>query len=153
MMFRNEYPNFPLWLNLIIKLALQGSHYRQHCFHEYCLLLIYPQAVYIIYFQKILFIWGDHLSIGSRVYYSGFLQLQGQSSKVSVFFVFWGFLGFFFCLFVTSLATSMAHGGSQARGSNQSRSRQPTPEPQQLRIRAASATYTTAHGNTRSLTP
>ena len=30
--------------------------------------------------------------------------------------------------------------------------RQPTPQPQQHGIRAVSATYTTAHGNTRSLT-
>lgn len=35
---------------------------------------------------------------------------------------------------------------------NQSRSCQPMPQPQQCGIRAASAIYTTAHGNTRSLT-
>ena len=36
--------------------------------------------------------------------------------------------------------------------SNHSCCRQPTPQPQQLGIRATSATYTTAHGNARSLT-
>ena len=38
------------------------------------------------------------------------------------------------------------------QGSNRSCSHQPTPEPQQLGIQAASATYTTAHGNARSPT-
>ena len=38
------------------------------------------------------------------------------------------------------------------QGSNQSYSCQPTPPPQQCQIQAASATYTTAHHNTRSLT-
>ena len=37
------------------------------------------------------------------------------------------------------------------QGSNQSCSHQPTPKPQQCRIRAKSATYTTAHSDTRSL--
>ena len=37
------------------------------------------------------------------------------------------------------------------QGSNRSCSHQPTPEPQQRGIRAASATYTTAHGNAGSL--
>ena len=37
-------------------------------------------------------------------------------------------------------------------GCSWSCSRQPTPEPQPRRIRAASATYTTAHSNARSLT-
>ena len=37
-------------------------------------------------------------------------------------------------------------------GSTRSCSRRPTPEPQQRGIRAASATYTTAHGNAGSLT-
>ena len=47
-------------------------------------------------------------------------------------------------------ATPSAYGGSQARG--QSCSRWPTPQPQQHQIQALSATYTTAHGNTGSLT-
>ena len=37
-------------------------------------------------------------------------------------------------------------------GSNRSWSCRPTPQPQQRGIRATSATYTTAHGNARSLT-
>ena len=37
-------------------------------------------------------------------------------------------------------------------GSSQSYSHRPTPQPQQLGIWATSATYSTAHGNTRSLT-
>ena len=37
-------------------------------------------------------------------------------------------------------------------GSNRNCSHQPTPEPQQHWIQATSATYTTDHGNTRSLT-
>ena len=59
----------------------------------------------------------------------------------------------FFCLFVLLFrATSIAYGGSQARGLNRSCSCRPTPQAQQCGTRAKSATYTTAHGNTRSLT-
>ena len=45
---------------------------------------------------------------------------------------------FFFggVFFAILWATSMAYGGSQARGSNRSCSRRPMPEPQQRRIRA-----------------
>jgi len=43
----------------------------------------------------------------------------------------------------------MAYGGSQARGLLGATA---MPEPQQCQIRATSATYTTAHGNTGSLT-
>ena len=43
-------------------------------------------------------------------------------------------------------------GSSQTRGRNFSCSCQPTPRPQPCQIRAMSATYTTAHGNTGSLT-
>ena len=59
---------------------------------------------------------------------------------------------FFFFFFVFSRAASAACGGSQARGLNQSCCYQPAPEPQPRRIWAASLTYTTAHGNARSLT-
>ena len=45
----------------------------------------------------------------------------------------------------------MAHGGSQARGSNQSYGCWPMPEPQQCQIQATSVTYTTAQSNDRSL--
>ena len=47
---------------------------------------------------------------------------------------------------------SVAYGGSQVRGSNWSCSCQPTPQPQQCQIQVTSATYTTAHSNTESLT-
>ena len=57
----------------------------------------------------------------------------------------------FFCLFAISWAATVAYGGSQARGQIRSCSRGPTPGPQQHGIRAASATYTTAHGNAGSL--
>ena len=59
------------------------------------------------------------------------------------------FLSFFLsCLF---RATPTAYGSFQARGwiSYSCRS---TSQPQQCQIRATCATYTTAHGNTRSLT-
>ena len=56
---------------------------------------------------------------------------------------------FLFCLF---RAAPAAYGGSQPRGSNWSYSLWPTPQPQQCRIQATSVTYTTAHGNTGSLT-
>ena len=47
----------------------------------------------------------------------------------------------------------MAYGSSQARGLiGTAAARRPTPQPQQCGIRAASATYTTAHGNAGSLT-
>ena len=64
----------------------------------------------------------------------------------------------YFGLFAIYWAAPMAHGGFQARirepnpNPNQSCSHQPTPEPQQCQIRVKSATYTTAHGNTGSLT-
>ena len=59
------------------------------------------------------------------------------------------FLFFVFCLF---RAAPVAYGGSQARGLIGAVAALPTPEPQQHGIRAASATYTTAHGNAGSLT-
>ena len=67
--------------------------------------------------------------------------------KKSFFFFFW------FCLFATSWAAPAAYGGSPARGRigavatglRQSHSNSGSKP-------AASATYTTAHGNTRSLT-
>ena len=54
-------------------------------------------------------------------------------------------------LFVLFRAVPMAYGSSQAR-SSQARSCWPQPQPQPHRIRAASVAYTTARGNTRSLT-
>ena len=49
-------------------------------------------------------------------------------------------------------AAPAAYGSSWARGSNWSRSCWPVPQPQQRQIWAASAIYTTAHGNTGLLT-
>ena len=56
------------------------------------------------------------------------------------------------CLFAFSRAAPIACGGSQARGLIGAVAARPMPEPQQRRIQASSATYTTAHGNARSLT-
>ena len=63
------------------------------------------------------------------------------SCGLSFFFFFFHFLG-------------RSHGiwRFTGWGSNWSHSHRPTPEPQQHRIRATSATYTTPHGNARSLT-
>ena len=49
-------------------------------------------------------------------------------------------------------AAPTAYGASPGKVSNRSRSCQPTPQPQQRQIWAESTTYTTAHGNARSLT-
>ena len=56
---------------------------------------------------------------------------------------------FFFFLFRAAL---VAYGGSQARSQIASYSWQLTPQTQQCKIQTASATYTTAHDNARSLT-
>ena len=69
----------------------------------------------------------------------------GQGQKATNFF-------FFFVFLAISWATPMAYGGSQAKGRIGAVVARPTPEPQQRGIRAASATYTTAHGNAGSLT-
>ena len=59
-----------------------------------------------------------------------------------------GFMpGTFFCLFVFSRATPMAYGGSQARGPIRAVATNIRQSPQQPGMQAASATYTTAHGN------
>ena len=49
-------------------------------------------------------------------------------------------------------ATDAAYGSSQARGHNWNCRCWPTPQPQQRGIQATSVTYTTVHGNARSLT-
>jgi len=61
-------------------------------------------------------------------------------------------LSLFFVFLVFVRATSVAYGGSQARGTDQSYCCWPTPQPQPGETRVLSATYTTAHGNVRSLT-
>ena len=64
----------------------------------------------------------------------------------------------FICLFIYFLSFCHFLGGSLSiwrfpgQGSNPSCSHRPMPESQQRGIRAACATYTTAQGNTRSLT-
>ena len=62
------------------------------------------------------------------------------------------FFFFFFCLFAFSRAAPAAYEYSQARGLIGAVAAKPMLEPQQFGIRAESATYTTAHSNTRSLT-
>ena len=57
-----------------------------------------------------------------------------------------------FFFFVFFRVTPMAYGDSQARGIIRAVAGQPTPELQQRGIRAATLTFTTAHGNARSLT-
>ena len=57
-----------------------------------------------------------------------------------------------FFFFFKFRAAGAAYGSSQARGSNQNCSCWPVPQPQQQGIWAAFATYTTAQGNTGSLT-
>ena len=60
---------------------------------------------------------------------------------------------FFFFLFAISWAALVAYEGSQARGwIGAIAAGLHQPEPQQCGIQAASATYTTAHGNAGSLT-
>ena len=59
---------------------------------------------------------------------------------------------FFFCLFAISWAAPSAYRGSQARGLIGAVAAGRTPGPQQRGIQAVSATYTTAHGNSGSLT-
>ena len=54
------------------------------------------------------------------------------------------------CVCVLFRAAPVASEGSQARGPTGATA-QSTPQSQQHRILAASATYTTAHGNARSL--
>ena len=60
---------------------------------------------------------------------------------------------FLFCFVLLCRAVPTAHGSSQARGQiRPTAARLRTPQPPQHRIQATSVTYTTAHGNIRSLT-
>ena len=77
-------------------------------------------------------------------------RIESATSWTLVGFFFFFF--FFFCLFAIFLGRSRGTWRFPGKGSNRSCSHRPTPEPQQRGIRAASATYTTAHGNARSLT-
>ena len=68
-------------------------------------------------------------------------------------FVFWiFFFFFFFFFFFVFLGLHLLHMEVPSWGSNQSCSFWPQPQPQHRQIQAASVTYTTAHGNTVSLT-
>ena len=83
-------------------------------------------------------------------------QDVGAESKTNLllgsFYLFYFIAFFFFFFFFFFRAAPSTHGSSQARQSNESCSCRPTPQPQQCRIQAVTATHTTAHGNTRSLT-
>ena len=68
----------------------------------------------------------------------------------NVWFMFFFFS--FFWSFCPFLGRSRGIWRFPGQGSNWGCSPRPTPEPQQRGIRATSATYTTAHVNTRSLT-
>ena len=57
-----------------------------------------------------------------------------------------------FCFCLLFRATPVTYGGSQARGWNRSYSCWPMPQTQQCQIQAESGIYTTAHGNSGSLT-
>ena len=72
-----------------------------------------------------------------------------DKSVSSVFLEIAFFFFFFFWLF---RAAPIAYGHSQARSLIGAISHWPLPQPQPRQIGAVSLTYTTAHGNTRSLT-
>ena len=73
-----------------------------------------------------------------------------ETRNVKVWVLFWGFV----CLFVCLSFGGCTHSSLKflGQGSNQSCNCQPTPQPQQHGIQATFVTYTTAHGNARSLT-
>ena len=77
---------------------------------------------------------------------------HGQVQKKKLCIHIEKFSGFFFLVFLPFLGPLQRHMEVPRLWSNRSSSCQPTPEPQQRGIRAATATYTTAHGNAGSLT-
>ena len=87
-------------------------------------------------------------------------QLRGWCNSwrctIKMYAVFFFFLfllfSFLFLFFFLLFGTPPLHREVPRLGSIHSYSCWPTPQPQQCRIPAASATYTIAHGNTRSLT-
>ena len=68
------------------------------------------------------------------------------------YYYYYYYFFFFFWSFCHFLGRSHSTWRFPGWGSHRSCSRWPMPEPQQRGIRATSATYTTAHSNTRSLT-
>ena len=74
------------------------------------------------------------------------LVILGRRMRFCIFF---SFFFFFFCLFLGLHRSIWRFPGW---GSSRSCNHQPMPQPQQHGIRAASATYTIAHRNARSLT-
>ena len=75
-------------------------------------------------------------------------KMKALSYPIVTIFAFF----FFFFWFLLFRAAPQGIWRFPGQGSNQSFSCQPMPQPQQRRIQAVSATYTTAHGNARSLT-
>ena len=82
--------------------------------------------------------------------WSPFLRTGFETDEVDWIFIYI-YIFFFFCLFAFFRAASHGIWRFPGLGSNQSCNRWPTPQPQQCRIWAASATYTTVHGNAGSL--
>ena len=90
----------------------------------------------------------SHLSLDEKP------QQQRKKSCKHEFFFFSFCLSFFFfflSFFCNFLGRSHGIWRFPGQGYNWSHSHWPTPEPQQRGIQATSSTYTTAHGNTRSL--
>ena len=73
---------------------------------------------------------------------TGVIELQAELT---------GFFSLFVCFVFLGLHP-VENGSSQARGQIGAASCLPTPQPQQSQIQAASAAYTTANSNARSLT-
>ena len=96
--------------------------------------------------EKGLEIWKLDKKINDSIYINQIREIQVHQKNILFHFF------FFFFFFAFSRAAHVAYGDSQARGLIGAVAARPTPEPQQLGIRAVSATYTTAHGNARSLT-
>ena len=100
--------------------------------------------VHLVYTNTFCMTQFKYLVRSSSSFQEGLLNIP-----VGTLFCNYKILRLFFLLF---RATPVAWWSSQARGLNQSYSCQPTPQPQQHRLRATSATCTTAHSNTGSLT-
>ena len=98
-------------------------------------------------FKRIVSLTGGELLLnnGNENGYFPFLNMVAMIWNTKFYRLYLSFT--FFCLFAFSRATPAAYGGSQARGLIGA-----VATHLQRGIRAESATYTTAHGNARSLT-